>query len=435
MSKLKRKGNPNLKSNVKGDMFMLEPIEHFTAHSHPVSKTELSAEYAMAETLIDQAMKAYSGSERERKLPNAFAAIFDLLVAAEYYSTIRNSGWLLCAGESHRSKLAIYPFTNACPRCALQKEFAYSKSNKPESGQIGTFTTRLLAVLVDCLLSKRGFNEIELRLGKEPIDLILIDKTNKIVLLCEVKAAPLTTPPMCVDYAHRSLVSGHSKIGVLDFDPNTQYYIMIPYRSSGEQWSYDLVPITLSPSNKDRVYESLAEKFCVRQQFEDYIAFWNSAFRAYSEKTRSEGVYWLTNACGAPFPRPDDWPPRDPNNPKRGFNTISDSKTSVGMDRTDDIKKGTYQMLKIGIEDKLLASDYTVYAAIMSNIHAVRHYDDYLRLVRNIVWTPDETNRATKVRDLPDDTKLYNLFDGIITLTETYSRNEWIEERFNFSKY
>lgn len=92
-------------------------------------------------------------------------------------------------------------------------------------------------------------------------------------------------------------------------------------------------------------------------------------------------------------------------------------------------------MLKIGIEDKLLASDYTVYAAIMSNIHAVRHYDDYLRLVRNIVWTPDETNRATKVRDLPDDTKLYNLFDGIITLTETYSRNEWIEERFNFSKY
>jgi hypothetical protein len=293
MSKLKRKGNPNLKSNVKGDMFMLEPIEHFTAHSHPVSKTELSAEYAMAETLIDQAMKAYSGSERERKLPNAFAAIFDLLVAAEYYSTIRNSGWLLCAGESHRSKLAIYPFTNACPRCALQKEFAYSKSNKPESGQIGTFTTRLLAVLVDCLLSKRGFNEIELRLGKEPIDLILIDKTNKIVLLCEVKAAPLTTPPMCVDYAHRSLVSGHSKIGVLDFDPNTQYYIMIPYRSSGEQWSYDLVPITLSPSNKDRVYESLAEKFCVRQQFEDYIAFWNC--RCLTSRRRDWG--YEHNAC------------------------------------------------------------------------------------------------------------------------------------------
>lgn len=416
-------------------MLMSKPIEKFRARSVPVSTIASSAEYAMARALIQQAMNLYSKSEREERLPKAFAAIFDLLVAAEYYSTVADSGWLLCAGDEWSDKLALYPFTNACPRCVLQQKFVYHGSNKPESGQIGTFTTRLLAVFIDCLLAEKGFKGIDVRLCKEPVDLVLIDEAQNTVLLCEVKAAPLMTPPICTEHVLASETSGHTRIDSLAFDQDAQYYIMIPCQREETRWSCDLVPITISARDKDKVYESLTQQFSLRKQFEDYVAFWDSAFRAYSKKDRSEGIYWLTNACGAPSPRPADWPRRDPNNNRSGFRTISDPKTSVGMDRTDDIKKGTYQMLKIGTEDKLLAKDCIVYSAIMSNIHAVRHYDDYLKFVKDIVWTPDETNGASKARDLEDDTKLYNLFDGIITFTKTYSRNQWIEQHFNFRKY
>ncbi len=53
-------------------------------------------------------------------------------------------------------------------------------------------------------------------------------------------------------------------------------------------------------------------------------------------------MYYLANASGSP-PKiakdRDGWPKKE---------SISDSKTSAGMDRTDDIKKGIYQSLKIG---------------------------------------------------------------------------------------
>lgn len=57
-------------------------------------------------------------------------------------------------------------------------------------------------------------------------------------------------------------------------------------------------------------------------------------------------TYWFTNSCGQPIPRPDTWPHRA----GTGYESVSDSKTSVGIDRTDDIKKGTYQILKLGAE-------------------------------------------------------------------------------------
>jgi len=51
--------------------------------------------------------------------------------------------------------------------------------------------------------------------------------------------------------------------------------------------------------------------------------------------------------------------------------------------------------------------------------------------LKDIVWTNDETGRAKFVKDLPDDQKIYNLFDGIIALTKSYSRDEWIDKLFS----
>lgn len=105
------------------------------------------------------------------------------------------------------------------------------------------------------------------------------------------------------------------------------------------------------------------------------------------------------------------------------------------MDRTDDIKKGIYQVLKIGSESKP-KSRYIIKTALISNIHAIRHYDEYLADMQDIVWTKSpstfKVSSDTTVGDLPLDLPIYNLFDGIISFTQVYSKDLWIDEQFAF---
>lgn len=102
------------------------------------------------------------------------------------------------------------------------------------------------------------------------------------------------------------------------------------------------------------------------------------------------------------------------------------------MDRTDDIKKGIYQVLKLGAESKPVNRKYNVKTALISNIHAVRHYDEYLLSLQDVVWTLDEKGTAKKVGDLPNERPIYNLFDGIISFTRNVARDEWIKDVFKF---
>ena len=106
-------------------------------------------------------------------------------------------------------------------------------------------------------------------------------------------------------------------------------------------------------------------------------------------------------------------------------------KTSVGMDRTDDLKKATYQVLKIGAEGKpAYKFDYKV--GIVTNIPAVRHFEAYMSALKDIIWTRDESGTVRNANDLPPDTRLFNLVDGIVSLTGVFARDEWIRSTFTF---
>lgn len=102
------------------------------------------------------------------------------------------------------------------------------------------------------------------------------------------------------------------------------------------------------------------------------------------------------------------------------------------MDRTDDIKKSVYQVLKIGGEghDTVQSTALTLKVGIMSNIHAVKHFAGYLEPVADIVWTKDVSGQVKHAGDLPADKVMYNVFDGIVTLTSVLSRDPWIAETF-----
>ena len=83
------------------------------------------------------------------------------------------------------------------------------------------------------------------------------------------------------------------------------------------------------------------------------------------------------------------------------------------MDRTDDIKKGIYQTLKIGVTHK----DQKQYkSALVSNLPAYRHGYDYIDPFMSLLWGMEsDIQKIGDVAAIAKDDLRY-VFDYIITL-------------------
>jgi hypothetical protein len=384
-----------------------------------------TSEDQLIEQLLNLIDKANYPPETKRL---ALSAAFDLLIAAEYYGFVAHTDWLYC---SEPFPVLLYPYTNTCPVCLFKNEFHYHKSKKPKSGSIGVATSRLLGVYIKAILKRKGLN-IEILRGREPVDAIFIEHTEplKTVFFTEIKASPLLTMPLVIptqvitDESEGAFIS--HRITAFPTLFNQEIQVFIP--NKGENgWNAKFYSLGAKLNSEDvnwayRGFETLLKD---EQFFQTYFLFWYESLLSYAQRIASP-VYWLTNGSGQPFPRPAKWPRRE----GTGYESISDAKTSVGMDRTDDIKKATYQVIKLGAEGK--PSERFLYkTGIISNIHAARHFDEYLLSLKDMVWT--RTNLEIKtVKELDPNTPLFNLFDGIVTLTQTTSRDSWIRKVFDF---
>jgi hypothetical protein len=168
-----------------------------------------------------------------------------------------------------------------------------------------------------------------------------------------------------------------------------------------------------------------------------FVTSWCKTFASYDDETARTPTYWLTNGCGVPKPRPDGWPRRSGS----GYESISDGKSSVGLDRTDDLKKGIYQALKISTHFKEFfpSENYAVYVALVTNIDAVKHRSSYLSELENLVWTVDGPGRSYVLRRDRDETviqtnHLYNLFDAVISFTDPFFRDDFLREIYAFNR-
>lgn len=386
---------------------------------------------------FDCAEKGYSS------LGISLACAFDLFISAQYYGNVTHKGWYYCPSGQ---PAIFFPFTNTCPRCVLNGLFHFEIANKPESGSIGQATSRLLSIFLKQLFAKSN-KILKIYRGSEPVDMLIYDVDKNVVLLAEIKAAPLTTLPLVTpsDEITES-VDGGEPVSVSEhcssdnaFLSSKDVYMFLPLRKEGK-YTYRYVALgKVGTHDSSWAYKQINQTLTSDKDFfKDYLDFWVDAYNAYKanlhatheEQSSTSNTFWFTNACGQPYPRPAHWPARKKGS---GYESVSDGKTSVGMDRTDDIKKGIYQVLKVGAESKPIQGQFDVKTALISNIHAVRHYDDYLHSLEDIVWLVDRSKKAKKVRDLPENMNVFNLFDGIISFTESHVRDEWIKENFYFS--
>lgn len=358
------------------------------------------------------------------------ASAFDLLVAARYYGAVSHTGWFYCPAKEPR---LFFHYTNCCPRDVIKNRFFHHQSNKPESGKIGTATARLLLLFYKAIFAHHKRKEKILK-GTEPVDTVIVDEEKHRVLFAEIKASPLLTPSISskserLTTEKEGQVKEKEHAGLDNtalFSKNIEMFI--PEKINGN-WEERYFDIGARKDAKDNYWAYLGIIKLLKENkhfFSEYFAFWNEALNSYQPKS-SQNIFWLTNACGTPAPTPQRWPARTNGG---GVESISDSKTSVGMDRTDDLKKGIYQVLKLGSLGKPVIGKWDYKVAIISNIHAARHFEEYLESLKNVVWTIDASGKAKKIADLPKEQAVYNLFDGLVALTSTLSRDEWIAEMF-----
>lgn len=354
------------------------------------------------------------------------AALFDLFVSCEYYGSLANKGWTYCPSTPD---MLFYPYTNACPRCLGHDSFVFTRANKPESGQIGMITTEILCEMLIATFKHKG-RRVQIYKASEPVDVLVYEPKTKLMVVAEIKAAPLFSIPLgCLcekitEEVDGVLIPSSHSITDNPFVHNSELFLFFPKSTNHAENKFSL---DIDWNNESPFFDAICKLIKTNQKFLDYyFSYWSEAYDAYELKERYNPIYWLINACGLPTPRPDNWPKRR----SGGYETISDAKTSVGMDRTDDIKKGIYQVLKLGAEYKPKYENLKT--ALISNIHAVRHHDEYLRCIQDIIWTIDKSRAASEWNRLPIGTPLYNLFDGIIAFTQSDIRDSQLDSLFKF---
>lgn len=361
----------------------------------PEAEKRVSSAISLAHELANE--------DPELNRGHILAAFFDLLVAQEYYLRATAAQWIYCPLTGR----IYWSYTNACPGCIKNDFFYYTAGNKPPSGTVGKIVSGTLRTFIKCHLDHLGKNILVLQ-AREPMDLIIYSPNEKRVFAGEIKAAPLMTLPLEIDPTEVGLrrSSNHSHVDLREISKAT---ISFPSPVGLPDYS---IPVF---SSTESVWEQLSSD---RDAAKAYISYWNRALAEYGKK-RSDHVRWLSNSCGAPPAGTPSWPAK-----ATSLQSISDGKSSVGMDRTDDIKKAVYQLIRIRLDIESEDPDLKVHTGIVSNIHPVRHGKEYIYPLLNIVWR----NTSPECKDPYEE---HNLIDGLVALSEQRIVNPWVKEVFS----
>lgn len=351
------------------------------------------------------------------------AAVFDLVVASKYFTLVLPENWLWCEW----SKMDFYPIQNVCPYCVLDERYVYHPGNKPGSGQIGPATAESLREILACYFHQTKRPNLLVYSGKEPIDLAIIDSKTKNIFIAEVKASPLFTPPLAIPHSRESMQTSesaplrHSR-GIARNLQAAEVSIFVP-KSKGNFIKLALPTGSFSSGNPPTT--AMVKAIEKSPEFViNFFGIWLEMWASYVKKPNDNPLYWFVGACGLPNSPGEGWPKTSDGKPK---GSISDSKTSVGMDRTDDIKKATFQALKLGVENrKKDYGDWELKIGLASNLHAARHYSSYLSPYQDLVWGWGKEGKA------PSD--LYNLFDGIISFSWSHTRDKWLRDLIDWER-
>jgi hypothetical protein len=184
----------------------------------------------------------------------------------------------------------------------------------------------------------------------------------------------------------------HSLIDVpVDYE---KLFLFLPHR----QFRFEL------PRGNDAnwPYQSAARCFGKVDNLLEYFSAWLELFHAYSvpktkRNEREEVLAYLVNGWG---------------------DEIDSNKTKPGLGRTDDIKKGTYQLLKFGAYYADDSANLPVRGALVTNLDPLFMRGDYFEKLADIRWgkSPNFVQEGTDWRI--EDRHLHYLYNAVIAFNE-----------------
>jgi hypothetical protein len=358
--------------------------------------------YNIKEPLVDYPWK----NEAERIInwvknkPSEYRAfIFDVCMSLSYIdSTSGLERHLEACPSCPNGFNAHLGFINLCSPCFEKNNiWQYQKAAKPQSGALGKLSSEMILKFVEIIFDE--FVEVYSIGGTETADAQLKHKDGTIIL-AEVKSAPLLTFPLLIkttssNQEHNTCSLTSSQFRELEsaiYMHDNQFIPLGIVKS--ENWPFK----PLADFLEDEPNNATIAKM---------LNIWLQAKDAYATKNRDSTFYYLANASGGP-PKiakdRDNWPRNE---------SISDSKTSAGMDRTDDIKKGIYQVLKLGV---LNQNDEHIETALISNLPAYRHGKEYVDPFVDLLWGSEKNVVKEGNSEYVARKDLRYFFDHLITL-------------------
>ena len=341
------------------------------------------------------------------KTPDYRAFIFDICMSLAFIdSTSGIEKYIEVCPSCPDNFNAHLGFINLCSPCYEKNNtWQYQKAAKPQSGALGKLSSEMILKFVEILFD--DFINVFTIGGTEVADALLEHKDGYIVL-AEVKSAPLLTFPLLLKVPNVSKLN-HAKISLTSSqfrELESAIYLhdqsFIPLgKVKTENWPF-------------KPFADFLERYQNLLVLDNSYEIWKKTKEAYTKKDRNSKLFYLANASGSPpiiAKEKDGWPSGE---------SMSDSKTSAGMDRTDDIKKGIYQVLKIGSKYK----DANVKTAIISNLPALRHGEIYVDPFKDMLWgyENDLTFEGKNIYLKRED--LRYVFDFIINLTNSTNRKK-----------
>jgi hypothetical protein len=336
-------------------------------------------------------------------------AIFDWCISLLYAEKTANIGWLYCPN----AQMGFYPYIKSCPHCG-RVEHTEITVHKPPSDTIGRYTTLCLGAILSevCRVCQNGFEVRILPTSRGDVDMLIFDATT--VVLCEVKSSPLYLLPLCVRYQRPletsegdelAAVAAHAVITVDNLESRDLYLHLV---------NGDPIPVHLI---REDSFQYLSVKDSrnpdrLREMLKAVGDTWAWMYTGYSSRWRENGqLRWFTCGCGVP---------------------VDDTKNAPRLDRTDDIKKGVYQMLKVAEKYGRGCKERRVRVALLSNMHPVAHYDEYLKGFEDALWTREsDIQERTGQTVSVDSDDLLPFYDMLFTLTQSWFRDERLKQAFS----
>ncbi len=252
---------------------------------------------------------------------------------------------------------------------------------------------------------------------KQSHDVDAIGFREDLLVLFEIKASPMVTFPLVTvlpkplhtdrggetrEYAQHSLVD------IMDMSVDVS--LSIPHRS----WD---IPLG-SPDVVGWPYDALNTYLAQPGNFLRYLSAWIELYQAYSvpktqRNAKQMALSYLVNGWG---------------------DEIDSNKTKPGLGRTDDIKKGTYQLLKFGSYYRDDSSALKVRGALVANLDPLFLREGYVDGLVDIRWAHErDFSLVDGEYRIPSELLRY-LYDGIFAFNRPVLNDEVLAAIFDVDR-